>query len=289
MYRPLSLFGLGLAAAVAVACSSPAPTATPVPTKAPTATNIPPTVAPTSTVAPAATAAPTATQLPPTATAIPVTNVLKVSTHPKLGDIITDVSGKTLYARDGDSPTAPNCTGACLNTWPPLTPPATGNIGAPAVVSGKLEVFTRPDNGTKQIMFNGAPLYYFVRDTTLGDANGSGAANQWWTRRADGSKVAISTQPTPTPGSGGGTPATQAPKASSVQDFLVESFAIPAGTTVTWTNSGGTEHQLKSTTAPFDSPLLAPSAKFSFAFTKAGSFGYACVIHPQMTGTVTVT
>jgi predicted lipoprotein with Yx(FWY)xxD motif len=37
---------------------------------------------------------------------------------------------------------------------------------------------TRPD-GSKQITYNGIPLYYYVRDTKPGDTTGQGVGNLW--------------------------------------------------------------------------------------------------------------
>jgi heme/copper-type cytochrome/quinol oxidase subunit 2 len=38
-----------------------------------------------------------------------------------------------------------------------------------------------------------------------------------------------------------------------------------------------------------DSDLLSPGQSYSFTFNQAGTFHYHCKIHPEMTGTVTVT
>ena len=275
-YRALVAIGLLLAALALVAACAPSAAPTATPTKAAVAT---------------ATSAPTATPTPaPTPTPTPVTLVLKVITHAKLGDIVADASGKVLYARDGDSIAATTCTGNCLVTWPPYVPPA-GNLGVPSSITAKLSVFTRPD-GTKQITLNDQPLYYFVRDAAPGDATGAGLGN-FFTRKADGSKVAISLQPTPTPTAVGGTPlaATATPtatKASNIQNLNLESFTVAVGTKVTWTNLDDTEHHLNNTTAPFDGDLAAKNATYSFTFTKAGSFAYVCTVHPTMKGTITV-
>lgn len=79
--------------------------------------------------------------------------------------------------------------------------------------------------------------------------------------------------------------------AVNIVDFAFEPAAVevPVGATVTWTNSGGAPHTATANDGSFDSGTLQPGASFSQTFSAAGSFPYVCSIHPQMTGTVTVT
>jgi plastocyanin len=85
-----------------------------------------------------------------------------------------------------------------------------------------------------------------------------------------------------------------APSASAVAAKIVDFAFTPAvltvtvGTTVTWTNTGQVDHTVTANAGAFDSGILAPGARFSFRFTKAGTFAYHCAIHPFMTGTVVV-
>jgi predicted lipoprotein with Yx(FWY)xxD motif len=39
-------------------------------------------------------------------------------------------------------------------------------------VTGTLDTITRSDDGTIQVTYNGLPLYFFINDNALGDANG---------------------------------------------------------------------------------------------------------------------
>jgi len=68
----------------------------------------------------------------------------------------------------------------------------------------------------------------------------------------------------------------------------LESFTISAGTTVTWTNTGGMGHNLNG--SGFASPMLGPNETFTHTFNSPGSFTYGCNIsyHNIMTGVVTV-
>jgi amicyanin len=70
--------------------------------------------------------------------------------------------------------------------------------------------------------------------------------------------------------------------------FGPEALTIPVGTTVTWTNRDDIPHTVVSTEGVFKSKVLDTDEKFSFTFTKAGSYDYFCSVHPKMTGKVIV-
>src|ERR1700676_3442510 len=63
---------------------------------------------------------------------------------------------------------------------------------------------------------------------------------------------------------------------------------VPVGTTVTWTNHDDIPHTAVSTDKMFKSKVLDTDEKFSFTFSKAGTYEYFCSIHPKMTGKVVV-
>jgi plastocyanin len=65
-------------------------------------------------------------------------------------------------------------------------------------------------------------------------------------------------------------------------------LTVPVGTTVTWTNRDDIPHTVVSTEGAFKSKVLDTDEKFSFTFSKAGTFPYFCSIHPKMTGKVIV-
>ena len=70
--------------------------------------------------------------------------------------------------------------------------------------------------------------------------------------------------------------------------FGPQAITIPVGTTVTWTNSDDIPHTAVSTDGVFKSKVMDTDEKFSFTFTKAGTYSYYCSIHPKMTGQVVV-
>ena len=63
---------------------------------------------------------------------------------------------------------------------------------------------------------------------------------------------------------------------------------VAMGTTITWTNRDDIPHTVVSTDGVFKSKVLDTDEKFSFTFSKAGTYPYFCSIHPKMTGKVVV-
>ena len=72
--------------------------------------------------------------------------------------------------------------------------------------------------------------------------------------------------------------------------FGPAALTVSVGTTVTWTNRDDIPHTVASTDEPkaFKSKVLDTDEKFSFTFTKPGTYPYFCSIHPKMTGKVVV-
>jgi plastocyanin len=65
-------------------------------------------------------------------------------------------------------------------------------------------------------------------------------------------------------------------------------LTVAAGTTVTWTNRDDIPHTVVSIEGVFKSKVMDTDEKFSYTFSKAGTFPYYCSIHPKMTGKVVV-
>jgi plastocyanin len=70
--------------------------------------------------------------------------------------------------------------------------------------------------------------------------------------------------------------------------FGPTALTVPVGTAVIWTNRDDIPHTVVSTEGVFKSKALDTDDKFSFVFTKPGTYPYFCSIHPKMTGTVVV-
>ena len=70
--------------------------------------------------------------------------------------------------------------------------------------------------------------------------------------------------------------------------FSPASVTVNVGDTVTWTNADQVTHTVTSKDGSFDLGNVKPRGSVSHAFTRAGTVGYICTIHPGMNGTVKV-
>jgi plastocyanin len=70
--------------------------------------------------------------------------------------------------------------------------------------------------------------------------------------------------------------------------FTPGTTTIHVGVTVTWSNSGPSSHTATATNGSFNTGILKKGQSASHTFTQAGTFAYACQIHPFMHGTIVV-
>jgi plastocyanin len=70
--------------------------------------------------------------------------------------------------------------------------------------------------------------------------------------------------------------------------FGPDTLTVAAGTTVTWTNNDDVPHTVVSDDKAFKSKALDTDDKFSYTFTKPGTYNYFCSVHPKMTAKVVV-
>lgn len=103
---------------------------------------------------------------------------LKLSHNDKLGDVLTDTKGMTLYLFTKDQGTTSVCYDACEQKWPALH-----TDGAPMALQGldsSLLGTTERKDGTMQVTYNGHPLYYYYTDMNPGDTTGQGVGSVWF-------------------------------------------------------------------------------------------------------------
>jgi amicyanin len=108
-------------------------------------------------------------------------------------------------------------------------------------------------------------------------------------------RTAAGAPPSSGVGASQGLPATTTTGAAakvSIDNFVFDpkELVVTAGATVTWINTDDVAHTVTSKAAPplFDSKPLHTGDKFSFEFTRPGTYDYYCKPHPYMTGKVIV-
>jgi predicted lipoprotein with Yx(FWY)xxD motif len=89
-----------------------------------------------------------------------------------LGQILVDSTGRTVYLFEKDTGSKSTCSGACAVQWPPLTTKGKPTVGS-GLTASKVGTTARAD-GTKQVTYDGHPLYLFIGDKGAGDTSGQG-------------------------------------------------------------------------------------------------------------------
>jgi predicted lipoprotein with Yx(FWY)xxD motif len=120
----------------------------------------------------------------PTATTVAVAN------NAKLGQILVDGSGRTVYLFVADSGMTSTCYASCAQIWPPVV-----TTGAPLAGTGataSLLGTTARTDGSKEVTYAGHPLYYFVSDKKPGDTTGQavdGFGALWYVLSPSGMQI----------------------------------------------------------------------------------------------------
>ena len=138
---------------------------------------------------------------------------------PRMGNVVTNQDGFTLYRFQKDTPDPPtsNCSGDCLKLWPPAL------VGADLpklkdVDENLVGTITRAD-GTKQLTLNGWALYRYVGDTKPGTWKGQNVGGTWFAIAPTGK-----------------------PNKTCMPKGIVKPVPIPAGNTGTGTGAGGYDY-----------------------------------------------
>jgi predicted lipoprotein with Yx(FWY)xxD motif len=96
---------------------------------------------------------------------------------PEDGTLISGAGNRTLYVLKSDEKSTSayeklsTCYGACAAVWPPVISSGSPSVGGKA--SASLVGLTTRRDGTKQVTYNGLPLYYYAADTKAGQATGN--------------------------------------------------------------------------------------------------------------------
>jgi plastocyanin len=83
--------------------------------------------------------------------------------------------------------------------------------------------------------------------------------------------------------------------AASALEVRVDNFTfgpatltVPVNSTVTWVNKDDLPHVVASNDGVFKSKALDTEDKYSYTFSKPGTYAYFCSIHPKMVGKIVV-
>jgi predicted lipoprotein with Yx(FWY)xxD motif len=104
----------------------------------------------------------------------------------KLGRILVDARGMTLYLFTEDRRGRSRCYPPCVRVWPPAT--VSGRPIRGPGLKAKLTTVRRRDR-TRQLVYNGHPLYTLVADTRPGDTHGQGYDGSWFVVSPSGLQI----------------------------------------------------------------------------------------------------
>ena len=122
------------------------------------------------------------------------------------GTALVDGTGRALYLFEADTGTTSTCTGACAQVWPPLLTSGPAPMTTGAAQASLVGTSPRAD-GTRQVTYDGHPLYYFAGDTAPGDVMGQGIHNfggGWYVVAPGGDEIDDDDPPAPAASSGTG-------------------------------------------------------------------------------------
>ena len=121
------------------------------------------------------------------------------------GTALVDGTGRALYLFEADTGTTSTCTGTCAQVWPPLLTSGQAPVTTGAAQASLVGTSPRAD-GTRQVTYDGHPLYYFAGDMAPGDVKGQGIHNfgGGWYVVAPGGDEIDDDRPAPAASSGTG-------------------------------------------------------------------------------------
>lgn len=115
---------------------------------------------------------------------------IAVATDAKLGQILVDGKGMTVYLFVADTGSASTCYTSCATIWPPVLTTGAPQAGTGAAAS--LMGTTMRTDGKVEVTYAGHPLYYFIQDKKPGDTTGRGVNGfgaLWWVMSPAGAAI----------------------------------------------------------------------------------------------------
>lgn len=110
-----------------------------------------------------------------------IANTVNIAYKPSLGFYLVNGTGFTLYLYTKDTPSSgtSTCYGECATIWPPFHSPSGSLLLPPGLDASSFGTITRTD-GTKQVTYEGWPLYTYAPDSSAGQTTGQGIQNVWF-------------------------------------------------------------------------------------------------------------
>src|SRR6185312_3265153 len=105
----------------------------------------------------------------------------------KLGRILTDQRGRTLYLFEKDRHGRSTCFDACARVWPPVLVSGRPRAGD-GITASKLTT-TRRAGSKLQLVYDGHPLYRMNADVRPGQTQGEGFLATWWIVSPSGRRI----------------------------------------------------------------------------------------------------
>ena len=106
----------------------------------------------------------------------------------KLGRIVVDAGGRSLYLFLSDTKGKSVCYDPCARVWPPALIEGEPTPG-PGIIARKLSTVARRGTRLRQLVYNNHPLYRVDADRKPGDTEGQGVFNTWFAVGSDGKQV----------------------------------------------------------------------------------------------------
>lgn len=138
------------------------------------------------------------------------------SVSSKYGNILASSSGFVYYMFALDSPQKSACDSSCASVWPAVTSTTANVTVSGGVNKAMVTEITRTD-GSKQIVYNGHPLYTYSGDSGPKLTNGEGVnsyGGYWYVINTAGNVVK-----TPISGSGGSTASTSSTGSGTASQY----------------------------------------------------------------------
>jgi predicted lipoprotein with Yx(FWY)xxD motif len=98
--------------------------------------------------------------------------VISTRKLPKLGTVLVNSKGRTLYMFVPDKRKKVSCVHACAAVWPPVKLPKGEKPAAAGRAKAKLLGSDHDPAGGRVVTYAGWPLYTYVSDTSAGTAKG---------------------------------------------------------------------------------------------------------------------